>query len=547
MFMYDNFDGGDTLSTATILLGVFGGLGLFIYGMNLMSKGLQRAAGDKLRRMLEFLTFNRYIAIFTGAMITMLVQSSSTTTVMVVGFVNAGLMALNQAVGIILGARIGTTITAQIIAFNITDAALPIIGIGVIMALFMKKRTYHSLGQALLGFGLLFLGLNIMGGNLGQLKDSPAFISLLTTFGEQRLLGMLAGALFTAVIQSSSAAVGVIIALASQGILNLDAALALTLGSCAGTSVTAVLASIGTSLAARRAALAHVIFSTLGALMFIGFINPITNLISLTSTDIARQIAWGQTSFAVVSTLVYLPFIPLFTKAVNWLLPGEEVIDKAGQQFLDRRLLLNPPMALAAAKKEIEGMAALATKMLDNSLAMLFKNNLSLLQVVQAKEEVVDQLESDISVYLAELSQRSITAAQGRELANYFHAINDIERIGDHALNIAQLCEERVERSLVFSSEAVGEIKNMYGMVVDTVTKAFTALETLDPVAARAAIISEKDIDRMERLLRDSHLSRIHGGLCFPPSGVIFLDIVANLERIGDHATNVAQAVLGEL
>lgn len=281
--------------------------------------------------------------------------------------------------------------------------------------------------------------------------------------------------------------------------------------------------------------------------MFIGFLDPITNLISLTSTDIARQIAWGHTSFAVVSSLVYLPFIPLFTRVVNWLLPGEERIDKAGQQFLDRRLLLNPPMALAAAKKEIERMAALATEMLDNSIAMLFKNNLSLIQVVQAKEEIVDQLESDISVYLAELSQRSITPAQGRELANYFHAINDIERIGDHALNIAQLCEERVERSLAFSSEAVEEIKNMYSMVIDTVTKVFTALETLDSVLARAAIISEQDIDRMERRLRDSHLSRIHEGLCFPPSGVIFLDIVANLERIGDHATNVAQAVLGEL
>ncbi len=535
------------MATAKILLGVFGGLGLFIYGMSLMSKGLQRAAGDKLRRMLELLTFNRYIAVFTGVIVTILVQSSSTTTVMVVGFVNAGLMALNQAVGIILGARIGTTITAQIIAFKITDAALPIIGIGVIMAVFMKKRSYRSMGQAFLGFGLLFLGLNIMGGNLGQLKDSPAFISLLTTFGERRVLGMLAGAFFTAVIQSSSAAVGVIIALASQGILNLDAALALTLGSCAGTSITAVLASIGANLAARRAALAHVIFSTLGALMFIGFLDPITNLISLTSTDIARQIAWGHTSFAVVSSLVYLPFIPLFTRVVNWLLPGEERIDKAGQQFLDRRLLLNPPMALAAAKKEIERMAALATEMLDNSIAMLFKNNLSLIQVVQAKEEIVDQLESDISVYLAELSQRSITPAQGRELANYFHAINDIERIGDHALNIAQLCEERVERSLAFSSEAMEEIKNMYSMVIDTVTKVFTALETLDSVLARAAIISEQDIDRMERRLRDSHLSRIHEGLCFPPSGVIFLDIVANLERIGDHATNVAQAVLGEL
>lgn len=535
------------MTTANILFGVFGGLGLFIYGMHLMSKGLQRAAGDKLRRMIELLTFNRYIAVFTGTVVTMLVQSSSTTTVMVVGFVNAGLMTLSQAMGIVLGARIGTTITAQIIAFKITDAALPIIGIGVIMAIFVKKRAYRSLGQALLGFGILFLGLNIMGGNLSQLGDNPAFTSLLATFGQKRLLGILAGALFTAIIQSSSASIGVIITLASQGILDLDAALALTLGACAGTSATALLASIGTNLTARRAALAHVMFSTLGALLFAGFLEPIGQLIRLTSTDIGRQIAWGQTGFAVVSTLIFLPLIPFFTRVISLLLPGEEVIDRAGQQFLDRRLLRTPSMALGAAKKEIERMAKLATEMVETAMAILFQNNLSLLQVVEGKEEIVDQLESDISVYLAELSQRSINQVQGRELANYFHSVNDIERIGDHALNIAQLCQERVERDLTFSPEAVEDIKKMYSIVMDTVSKAVTALETLDLALARQVIISESNIDRMERRLRDSHVSRIHEGMCFPPSGVIFLDIIANLERISDHATNVAQAVLGEL
>lgn len=535
------------MTTAHIFLGVFGGLGLFIYGMHLMSKGLQRAAGDKLRRMIELLTYNRYIAVFTGTIITMLVQSSSTTTVMVVGFVNAGLMTLSQAMGIVLGARIGTTITAQIIAFKITDAALPIIGVGVIMAIFVKKRAYRNLGQALLGFGILFLGLNIMGGNLSLLGDNPAFTSLLATFGQKRLLGVLAGALFTAIIQSSSASVGVIITLAYQGILDLDAALALTLGACAGTSVTALLASIGTNLTARRAALAHVLFSTLGSLFFVGFLEPIGRLVSQTSSDIGRQIAWGQTGFALVSTLIFLPLIPIFIRVISRLLPGEEVIDRPGQQFLDRRLLRTPSMALGAAKKEIVRMARLAMEMVERSLAILFENNLSLLQVVQGKEEVVDQLESDISVYLAELSQRSIAPVQGRELAGYFHSINDIERIGDHALNIAQLCEERVERNLAFSSEAVEDIKKMYTLVMDTVSKAVTALETMDPELARQAIVSESNIDRMEKRLRDSHVSRIHEGMCFPPSGVIFLDIVANLERIGDHATNVAQAVLGEL
>lgn len=513
-----------------------------------MSQGLQKAAGDKLRRMIELLTFNRYIAIFTGIVVTVLVQSSSTTTVMVVGFVNAGLMSLGQAIGTILGSRIGTTVTAQIIAFRITDAALPIIGIGVIMTLFVKKRTYRHVGQALLGFGFLFLGLSIMGVNLKQLGDNPVFIAMLATFGKQKLLGVLAGALFTAIVQSSSASIGVIIVMASGGIIDLEAALALTLGAGAGTSVTALLASIGTNLTARRVAIAHVIFSTLGALMFVGFLGPITDLIRLTSSDIARQIAWGQTTFAVTSTIIYLPILPIFIRIISRLLPGdEEVVGKVGQQFLDRRLLPTPTMALGAAKKEIERMAGLASEMMDGSLAMLFENNLGLLPGILAKEDIVDQLESDIAVYLADLSQRSITAAQGRELANYYHSINDIERVGDLAVNIAELFQERVERNLAFSEGAVEDIRAMYALVKETVTKAMKAFETREPTIAREVIIAERNIDRMEKRLRDSHVSRVHEGMCFPPSGVIFLDIIANLERIGDHATNVAQGVLGEL
>jgi len=535
------------MSTTSIFLGVFGGLGLFIYGMKLMSKGLQKAAGDKLRRMIELLTFNRYIALITGIVITMLVQSSSTTTVMVVGFTNAGLMSLTQAIGTILGARIGTTVTAQIIAFNISDAALPIVGVGVIMSFFVKRRSYRNLGQAVLGFGLLFLGLSVMGGHLSELRDSPTFINLLVTFGDYRFLGVLAGALFTALIQSSSASVGVIIALSSKGILDLDVALALTLGTCVGTSVTALLASIGTNLTARRVAISHVIFNTLGALIFVWFLGPIENMISLTSTEIPRQIAWGHTFFAVASTIIFLPFISLFTRLVKICIPGEEIEVESGLKYLDRRLLTTPSIALGAAKKEIERMSEITTEMLVNSLNMLFKNNLDLLEIVEGKEAVVDELESGIAVYLAELSQQSITSDQGRELANYYHAINDIERIGDHALNIAQLCEERVDRNLVFSDKAIEDIKLMYTKTLDINNKAATAFKTTDLSLAREVITDDIEINRLEKKLRDSHISRVNERMCFPPSGVIFLDIIANLERIGDHSLNVAQAVLGEI
>lgn len=532
------------MPTLNIFLGVFGGLGLFIYGMKLMSKGLQKAAGDKLRRMIELLTFNRYIALVTGIVITMLVQSSSTTTVMVVGFANAGLMSLNQAIGTILGARIGTTVTAQIIAFKITEAALPIVGIGVIMSFFVKGRTYRNLGQAILGFGLLFLGLNLMAGHLSELRDNPTFVSLLATLGQQKLLGVLAGALFTAVIQSSSASVGVIIALGIQGIVGIEAALALTLGTCVGTSVTALLASIGTSITARRAAVAHILFNTLGAVIFVWFLGPIKDLVSLTSTDIARQIAWGHTFFAVASTLIFLPFVPVFSRAIRFIIPGEEMEIQTGNKYLDRRLLSTPSMAMSAAKKEIERMASIAAEMLDDSLNMLFKKRLDLLEIIEQKESIVDELESGIAVYLAEISQHSISPEQGRELANFFHAINDIERIGDHALNIAQLCEERVDRKLAFSEKAFADINRMYQITKAVNSKAVTAFMTKDLRLAREVIKDDIEINRLEKHLRDSHISRVNEGMCFPPSGVIFLDVIANLERIGDHSLNLAQTVL---
>ncbi len=534
------------MSPIDIALGVFGGLGLFIFGMKLMSEGLQRAAGDKLRRMIELLTFNRYIALITGVIVTMLVQSSSTTTVMVVGFANASLMTLNQAVGTILGARIGTTVTAQIIAFRITDAALPLIGVGMILTFFLRRRLHKNIGQAVLGFGLLFFGLSVMADRLSELRETVAFIELLATFGQYRLLGVLAGALFTALIQSSSAATGVIIVLGSQGILNLDAALALALGTCVGTSVTALLASIGTNVTARRVAVAHILFNTLGALIFVWFLTPVSDMIALTSNDIGRQIAWGHTFFATASTLLFLPLVPVFVRLIKAMIPGQEEEVQAGPQYLDRRLLRTPTMAIGAARKEIERMAVIAAGMVDESMKMLRSKDSSILNKVERKEDVVDELESEIAVYMAEISQQSIDSTQSRELANYYHAINDIERIGDHAHNIAQLLEEKIEKSFPFSDEAVEELQKMYFLTREVTQKAVTAFANDDHELARQVIIDDLAIDRMEKRFRESHIARVNCGQCFPPSGVIFLDIITNLERIGDHNTNIAQVVLGE-
>jgi len=529
-----------------LLMSVVGGLGLFILGMNMMSEGLQRAAGDKLRRILELLTFNRYIAVITGIIITVLVQSSSATTVMVVGFVNAGLMTLAQAVGTILGANIGTTITAQVVAFEITEVALPAIAAGVFMTLFIRRKVYRHVGQAILGFGLLFMGISIMGSDLGNLKDYPAVLDLLAMFGQHRLLGVLAGMLFTALVQSSSASTAATIVLVQQGVLGLDAGLALILGSNIGTCITAVFSSIGTGLNARRAAMAHVFFNIFGAILFLALLNPVASLLQGTSTDVARQVAWGHTIFNVTNTLIFLPFISWFVKLIQRVVPGEEDVIVVGPQYLDRRMFATPSLALGAAEREIGRMADFTLEMIDDAALLLKKNDLHILKNLERKEDVVDELEKEISVYLADLSQHSITQDQGRLLASYLHAVNDIERIGDHAENIATLVREKIEDSYPFSETATEELREMHTKVRNMTSKAVAAYRSKNRGLAREVLVDDNEIDRMEKRLRQRHVGRINEGRCFPPSGVLYLDIIANLERIGDHATNIAQVVLGD-
>ncbi|MTI93968.1 MAG: Na/Pi cotransporter family protein [Firmicutes bacterium] len=529
-----------------IILGVAGGLGLFIFGMKLMAEGLQKAAGDKLRRILELLTFNRYIAVITGIIITVLVQSSSTTTVMVVGFVNAGLMNLVQAVGTILGANIGTTVTAQIIAFKITELSLPAIALGVVLSFFVRRRFYRHLGQAILGFGLLFLGMSTMSGSLNALKDNPMFIEMFATFGQYRLLGVLAGAFFTALVQSSSASTATIIVLSLEGVLGLDSALALILGTNVGTCITAMLAGIGASITARRAAMAHVIFNIGGALLFLIFLTPFAELVSLTSNEVARQVAWGHTIFNVGNTLLFLPFVNVFVKIIKRIIPGEEEMIETGPKYLDRRMLGTPSLGLGAAEREIGRMADLAAEMVGDAVSLLTKNNIDLIKNVERKEDVVDELEKEIAIYLSDLAQQSITRDQGRQIALFLHAINDIERIGDHAENIAQLCHQKIDDKYPFSEAAVEEVKEMYDKVQAITAKAVTAFRSKNLALAREVLIDDNEIDRLEKRLRQRHIGRINEGRCFPPSGVIYLDILANFERIGDHAVNIAQAVLGD-
>ncbi|MBS4021079.1 MAG: Na/Pi cotransporter family protein [Dethiobacter sp.] len=530
----------------TISTQVIGGLGLFLFGMQMMASGLQKAAGDKLRRILEVLTTKPAVATLTGIVVTVLVQSSSTTTVMVVGFANAGLMTLSQAVGTILGANIGTTITAQLVSFKISAVVFPAVGIGAFLNFFGKRRLHKYVGQAILGFGLLFLGMLTMSEGLSPLRGLPVFSQIMASFAHRPLLGVLFGAAFTALVQSSSASTGVIIALTRQDLITLPAAIALVLGTNIGTCITALLASIGASLSARRAAIAHITFNMMGVFVALLVFRPFTELVMDTGADVARQTANAHTIFNVASTLLVLPFFKYFVALVTHLVPGQEQTIEVGPKYLDKRMLKTPAVAIGGTRQEILRMASLAREMVGEALQVFIRDDRKLMQQVLQKEELVDSLEKEITIYLANLAQHSLTIEQSQSVSGLMHAVNDLERIGDHAQNIIHMAEIKMEEGLAFSEKALEELTDIYSKVDAMLEQAIKAFKNEDLSLARAVVEQDDVVDHLERTLRKSHINRINEKVCYPPAGVIYLDVLSNFERIADHATNFAQVLLGE-
>jgi len=528
-----------------IIFGVLGGLGLFIYGIREMSEGLHKASGDKMRKIMHSLTGGPKRGVLVGAGVTSLVQSSSATTVMVVGFVNAGLMTLTQALGVIFGANIGTTITAQLIAFKLTDYALPIIGIGMIMAIVSKRRLYKNIAEFLLGFGILFLGLSILTQVIRPLGDSLVFRDILVGFSKNPLLGILAGALVTAVFQSSSVTTGMILGLSMAGLIDLNSALPLILGCNVGTCVTALIASFGTSVAAKRAAVAHIIFNIAGVLIFLPFLGPFRRLVSFTSTDITREIANAHTLFNVINTLIFIPLIPLFAKFLTVVIKGKEEEEvEYLPKYLEKRLLNTPPIAIDASIKEIVRTLGLTKKMVRISIDSFLANDLRSLEKITRREEAVDSLREAITNYLVQLMQQELSHDESKKIPSLIHAINDVERIGDHAENLRDLAEQKIENRLSFTPLAIEEIRKMYGEIDKMIDCSVKALQQNDVNEAKFIIEQECQINSMRDRLRDNHTKRLEERKCNVLSGVVFLDIVSNLEKIGDHLNNVAQAVM---
>ncbi|MBO8167711.1 MAG: Na/Pi cotransporter family protein [Thermoanaerobacteraceae bacterium] len=531
-----------------LIFGLLGGLALFIYGMQNMGEGLQKSAGDKMRRILEILTSVPVVGVLVGTVVTAIIQSSSATTVMVVGFVNAGLMTLKQAVSVIMGANIGTTITAQLISFKLAHFIFPMVTAGFALNFFAKKRSIKYIGQVFLGFGILLLGMDIMKDAVAPLRDYPGFREFMTNFSDYPLLGLAVGIIMTVAIQSSSATIGILIAMASQGLIPLHGALPVLLGDNIGTCVTALLASIGTNLTAKRAALAHVVFNVVGSIIFLSGMKYFQMLVVYISPDdISRQIANAHASFNIINTMIFLPLTGLLVRTVQWILPGEVETQQPGAIYLDPRMLKTPAIAMSLATKEIIRMAELAKQNVVDAMEGFINKDEKKLKDVFDREKIIDNLEEAITAYLADISQKGLNPALSNRHTGLLHAVNDIERIGDHAENIAQMASSRIESNIPFTDKAIKELSEMGELVLNTYVTAIKAMKNEDENAAQKVVQLEKDIDIMEKKLRRSHMGRLNEGRCYPAAGVIFLDIISNLERVGDHSHNMANVVLGNM
>lgn len=533
------------MDTLKVIIQLMGGLGLFIYGMKLMGDGLENAAGEGLKRILEKVTSNRLLGVGIGAIVTAVIQSSSATTVMVVGFVNAGLMSLAQAAGVIMGANIGTTITAQLVAFKLDQIAPLFIFVGAVLVMFARAKKRREIGNILLGFGILFTGMSLMSGAMKPLASSPVFSDLLVAVGGNWFIGIIAGTAITALLQSSSATTGILIALASTGIIDIHLALPIIFGCNIGTCVTAMLASIGTNKTAHKAALLHLIFNLVGTVVFLPFLGLIAKFVQTTSPgDVSRQIANAHTVFNIANTALLLPFTNYIIKFINKVIPNDDEVEKAGPKYIDERFLETPVIAAGQVIKETIRMANKAKKNVELSMKAFIDGDENLVKQVYDNEKIINVLEESITTYLVKLAKCDLSDKEKDIVASTFHVIIDIERIGDHAENIAELAVEKINRNLKYSKDAIDDLYEIYNTTVKALKVSIDAYVDRDTAKARSIEKIENKIDTYQRNYRDKHIQRLYDGKCNAYAGAIFLDLISAFERIGDHSTNIAESVL---
>ncbi len=529
-----------------MVLQVCAGIGVLIYGIILMGDSLQIIAGDKMRVLIGKLTSTPLKGFLVGTVVTGILQSSGATSVMVVSFVDIGFMNLTQAISVILGANIGTTVTAQLIAFNILNVAYVCALIGAAVCILGKTKRVKQIGACTVGFALLFIGIHMMKGPLGELSKYPEIAEL---FGSHLLFAFLFGLGITLLVQSSSATVGLTMAFAAQGVINLPTAIVICLGENIGSTVTAVLASLTSSRAAKQAAASHVIVKVIGTLVILAVLPLYTKLITHTSTDIARQIANAHTIFNVIIAFLFLPFVPQYAKLIKKILPDDESVREAGPIYLNRALIsVSPAAAVQAVRNELIRLAEYTSKMIFNAETLfLTKDNKQadkLIEQISKAEGNVDSTSDEIIIYATEVGQTGLAADLSSMLNSCTGGVSDVERIGDHATNLVELHQFLREHELSFSEDALKECKTMFGMVISAVKYAIQALKEENSELARHVVELEDKIDDMELELRSKHIARLNAGTCKPGAGVVFIDMLSNLERVGDHAHNLAQVVL---
>lgn len=545
-----------------ISIAILGGLALFIYGMNLMSDGLQKVAGDRMRRLLALLTGNPLYGVLSGALVAAVLQSSSATTVMAVGFVGAGLMKLPQAICVIMGANIGATATAQVIAFQIDGYAWVIVILGFVMLFTFKKlETVHNFGQVIFGFGLLFVGMNFMKEAMIPVAASPYLAQLMIQVQDWPVMGVFIGAVLTLALQSSTAGIALLQSIAStagqtglSGVIGLGVSIPIVFGFNIGTTVLPMVATRKMSVNAKRAVLFHCIFNVIGAALFIGFIPQIIQLIQLISPSgtemevISRQIANTHLLFNVICTLIFLPFVGLFVKMVSKMIPGEDINKlKTESMYLDQQMLNQPAFAIHLATEELLRVGEFTVDMLSKSKKAFLEDDLSLVEEVMDLEEAVNRVQNQTVQYLASiLSKKSSNDAQAKRISGLLHISSDIEHVGDYCTNLAELVIEKNKHKYDFSDRAMAEISDYFDQGLWIIRDALAALQKADSSLAKDVLIQEAQMNRTEVRLKKEHMQRLNDSLCSPAFTVIYTDVIHNIEKIGDCSNNIAEAVLND-
>ena len=539
------------LNWQEMLFEFFGGLGIFLFAIKYMGDGLQKTAGDRLRDLLDRYTTNPLMGVVAGIFFTVLIQSSAGTIVIVIGLVSAGFMTLRQSIGVIMGANIGTTIKAFIIGFEIGDYALPIMAIGAFLIFFFKRKMAHNVGEVLFGLGGLFFGLELMMKGMSPLQHLSSFTEMTLSVSNHPLLGVVAGVIITVFIQSSSASVAILQGFYAEHLISLKGALPILFGDNIGTTITAILASLGATASAKRAATSHLLFNIVGTIVFLIFLTPFSLFMEWISGVFAlenkMQIALAHGTFNLVNVILQFPLIGAWVVLLTKLLPGEDYSSKYKTKHLEEDFIEeSPTIAIGQAKEEILRMGNFSVQGLEKTFDYLRFRSKQEAQEAYQIEEAINHLDTKIINYLVRISSQPLSRQDSSRHFMLMTTVRDIERIGDHFENIIELIDYHDEHRFQLTEDAMEDISKMFTLTINTVKKSIEALDLNSDQLAREVAEQENVIDRMERQFRKNHFFRLNEGLCSGHAGVIFVDMLSNLERIGDHAVNIADAVLGK-